>query len=196
MADTLGLGVRHMPGTTSWSVDAAIVEWALVNKKWGDYIAKTGTLTFNPGETMTITIEVKGDSKKEGNETFYLDLFGNSSNSLFTKNRGIGTILNDDWSRGRLGSPKTSEVEPHAPERRRSRDPGPASNCLGQAQKRIPIDRHIDELVTGEYPPGQTRPHRRPAAVGPHAPAGLRRTAWEWHQLRAMASGRAVAGKA
>ena len=26
----------------------------------------------------------------------YLDLFGNSSNSLFTKNRGIGTILNDD----------------------------------------------------------------------------------------------------
>jgi hypothetical protein len=63
----------------------------------GDYIAKTGTLTFAPGETTkTITIEVKGDSKKEANETFYLDLFDNSSNSLFTKNRGIGTILNDD----------------------------------------------------------------------------------------------------
>jgi len=27
---------------------------------------------------------------------FYLDLFGNSSNSLFTKNRGLGTILNGD----------------------------------------------------------------------------------------------------
>ena len=62
-----------------------------------DYLAKTGTLTFAPGETTkTITIEVKGDSKKEANETFYLDLFGNSSNSLFTKNRGLGTILNDD----------------------------------------------------------------------------------------------------
>jgi probable HAF family extracellular repeat protein len=62
-----------------------------------DYIAKTGMLTFAPGETTkTITIEVKGDSKKEADETFYLDLFGNSSNSLFTKNRGIGTILNDD----------------------------------------------------------------------------------------------------
>jgi hypothetical protein len=62
-----------------------------------DYIAKTGTLTFKPGETTkTITIEVRGDSKKESNETFYLDLFGNSSNSLFTKSRGIGTILNDD----------------------------------------------------------------------------------------------------
>jgi len=63
----------------------------------GDYVAKTGTLTFAPGQTTkTITIEVKGDSKREANETFYLDLFGNSSNSLFTKNRGLGTILNDD----------------------------------------------------------------------------------------------------
>jgi hypothetical protein len=62
-----------------------------------DYVAKTGTLTFAPGETTkTITIEVKGDSKTEANETFYLDLFGLSSNALFTKNRGIGTILNDD----------------------------------------------------------------------------------------------------
>ena len=63
-----------------------------------DYVAKTGTLTFLPNEplTQTITIEVKGDSKKETNETFYLDLFGNSSNALFTKNRGLGTILNDD----------------------------------------------------------------------------------------------------
>ena len=62
-----------------------------------DYVAKTGTLTFAPGETSkTITIEVKGDSKKEADEYFYLDLFGNSGNSLFTKNRGIGTILNDD----------------------------------------------------------------------------------------------------
>jgi hypothetical protein len=61
------------------------------------YIARTGTLTFAPGETTkTITIVVNGDAKKEANETFYLDLFGNSSNSLFTRSRGIGTILNDD----------------------------------------------------------------------------------------------------
>ena len=62
-----------------------------------DYVARTGTLIFNPGETTkTITIEVKGDSKKEADEYFYLDLFGNGSNSLFIKKRGIGTILNDD----------------------------------------------------------------------------------------------------
>jgi hypothetical protein len=62
-----------------------------------DYAARTGTLTFAPGETTkTVTVEVKGDSKKEANETFYLDLFGLGSNSWFTKNRGLGTILNDD----------------------------------------------------------------------------------------------------
>jgi probable HAF family extracellular repeat protein len=62
-----------------------------------DYIAKTGTLTFAPGETTkTITITVKGDSKREANEYFYLDLFGLGGNALFTKSRGIGTILNDD----------------------------------------------------------------------------------------------------
>jgi hypothetical protein len=58
---------------------------------------QTGTLTFAPGETTkTITVWVNGDSKKEADETFYLDLFGNSSNSLLTKKRGLGTILNDD----------------------------------------------------------------------------------------------------
>ena len=58
---------------------------------------ETGTRTFAPGQTTkTITIVVNGDIKKEADETFYLDLFGNSSNSLFTKKSGIGTILNDD----------------------------------------------------------------------------------------------------
>jgi probable HAF family extracellular repeat protein len=62
-----------------------------------DYVAKTGTLTFNPGETTkTITIVVNGDNKREANETFYLDLYGLSSNGLFTKSRGVGMILNDD----------------------------------------------------------------------------------------------------
>ena len=64
---------------------------------YNDYIARARTLTFAPGETTkTITIEVKGNSKREANETFYLDLFGLSGNALFTKSRGVGTILNDD----------------------------------------------------------------------------------------------------
>ena len=60
-------------------------------------MARTGTLTFAPGETTkTITIQVKGDSRKEANEYFYVDLFGNSGPSPFTKNRGTGWVLNDD----------------------------------------------------------------------------------------------------
>ena len=62
-----------------------------------DYTSRSGTIAFAPGETTkTITVEIKGDNKRESNETFYLDLFGLSSNALFTKSRGIGTILNDD----------------------------------------------------------------------------------------------------
>src|SRR5262249_19180084 len=62
-----------------------------------DYVSKTGTLTFKPGETTkTITIDVKGDRKWEASETFYVDLFGLSSNALFTRSRGMGKILNDD----------------------------------------------------------------------------------------------------
>jgi ELWxxDGT repeat protein len=60
-----------------------------------DYVGKIGKLTFAPGETTkTITIVVNGDRKKESDETFYLDLFGLSSNALYTRNRGTGTILN------------------------------------------------------------------------------------------------------
>src|SRR5262249_11146717 len=44
-----------------------------------DYSAKSGTLSFKAGETTkTISIEVRGDSKRETDETFYLNLFGNS----------------------------------------------------------------------------------------------------------------------
>jgi hypothetical protein len=62
-----------------------------------DYDASSGTLTFAPGETTkTITIKVKGDNTWEFTETFYLDLFGLSSNAMFAKSRGVGRILNDD----------------------------------------------------------------------------------------------------
>ena len=50
--------------------------------------------TFKPRETMkTFTSEVEGDTRKEANEFFELDLFDNSGNSLFTKSRSTGTIL-------------------------------------------------------------------------------------------------------
>jgi hypothetical protein len=62
-----------------------------------DYTAASGTLTFAPGETTkTITIKVKGDRKQEADETFFVNLFGVSSNAMILDAQGIGTILNDD----------------------------------------------------------------------------------------------------
>jgi hypothetical protein len=62
-----------------------------------DYTAASGTLTFAPGETTkTITIKVKGDRKREANETFFVNLFGVSSNATIFDAQGIGMILNDD----------------------------------------------------------------------------------------------------
>jgi chitinase len=86
--------------TLSAAYDQAVtVSFRTVNgtANSNDYAGRSGTITFAPGETSkTITISVKGDNKREANETFFVDLFNNSSNSLITKNRGIGTIVNDD----------------------------------------------------------------------------------------------------
>ena len=61
-----------------------------------DYEAASGTLTFAPGETTKIvTIKVKGDQKKESDETFSVNLFG-VSGALLLDPQGLGTILNDD----------------------------------------------------------------------------------------------------
>jgi hypothetical protein len=54
-------------------------------------------VTFAPGETIkTITVVINGDRTRESNETFFVDLFGPSSNALVSVARGTGTILNDD----------------------------------------------------------------------------------------------------
>ena len=79
----------------------------------------------------TITIEVKGDSKKESDETFYLDLSGNSGNSLFTKNRGTGTILNDDYTIGDGEPANTISLLGHT---------AITSICIGSQARRHDID--------------------------------------------------------
>jgi len=61
-----------------------------------DYTAKSGTLTFAPGETSkTITILVTGDKKRESDETFFINLTG-ALGALIFDGQGVGTILNDD----------------------------------------------------------------------------------------------------
>jgi hypothetical protein len=61
-----------------------------------DYVAKSGTLVFAPGVTsQTISIQVKGDKKKESNERFFVNL-SSATNTTIAVALGIGEILDDD----------------------------------------------------------------------------------------------------
>jgi hypothetical protein len=61
-----------------------------------DYQSQSGTLTFAPGETSkTISIVIYGDTKKEADETFSVNLSG-ATNATLLDGTGIGAILNDD----------------------------------------------------------------------------------------------------
>lgn len=54
------------------------------------------TLTFSPGQTTkTVTVQVNGDTLKEQNETFFVNLSG-AANATIADAQGLGTILNDD----------------------------------------------------------------------------------------------------
>jgi hypothetical protein len=61
-----------------------------------DYVATSGTLTFNPGvTTQTITVNVNGDPTPEANETFFANL-SSPANATIAVGQGAGTIVNDD----------------------------------------------------------------------------------------------------
>ena len=61
-----------------------------------DYIAKSGLLTFTPGQTsQSVTVSVNGDTLFEPNETFFVNLT-TPANASIIKSQGQGTINNDD----------------------------------------------------------------------------------------------------
>jgi parallel beta-helix repeat protein len=61
-----------------------------------DYVATSGNLTFNPGETTkTISVQVNGDTVDEVNETFFVNLTS-ATHATIADGQGIGTIVNDD----------------------------------------------------------------------------------------------------
>jgi len=61
-----------------------------------DYTAKSGTVTFAPGESSkTIDVAILGDTTVEANETFLVQLTSASGATIATS-QAIGTIVNDD----------------------------------------------------------------------------------------------------
>jgi hypothetical protein len=62
----------------------------------GDYYAKSGTLTFQPGQiSKTITVLVRGDRSREADETFFVNL-ANAQGAQIGDGQGLGMIQNDD----------------------------------------------------------------------------------------------------
>lgn len=61
-----------------------------------DYIALSGTLSFDPGQTIkTFTVQVRGETMRETNETFFVNL-SNPVRAAINDAQGVGTILNND----------------------------------------------------------------------------------------------------
>ncbi|MBD2200773.1 MULTISPECIES: Calx-beta domain-containing protein [Calothrix] len=61
-----------------------------------DYLAKTGKISFNPGETtQTITVAIPGDRTDEFDETFFLNL-SDATNATIADATGVGIILDND----------------------------------------------------------------------------------------------------
>jgi hypothetical protein len=61
-----------------------------------DYQSRSGVLTFPPGvTTQTIQVSVTGDTRRESNETFFVNLT-QPTNATLQRAQGVGTILNDD----------------------------------------------------------------------------------------------------
>ena len=73
-----------------------------------DYVATSGVLTFNPGETTkTLAVMVNGDTFSEPNETFFVNLTSATS-AIIADGQGIGTIVDDDGAPDvRLGNIST-----------------------------------------------------------------------------------------
>ena len=61
-----------------------------------DYTATSGTLTFTPGQTtQTITVQIIGDTIKEANETFFVNL-NVPTGATIADPQGLGVIVDDD----------------------------------------------------------------------------------------------------
>jgi hypothetical protein len=89
-----------LPVTLSWSAaDVVTVSFATIDGTAlakQDYTATSGTLTFQPGQTSrTLPLAIKGDRKREPNETFTVELSSAVGATIYEW-RSTVTILNDD----------------------------------------------------------------------------------------------------
>ncbi|HZI87854.1 MAG TPA: Calx-beta domain-containing protein, partial [Pyrinomonadaceae bacterium] len=84
------------PSGQTVTVNYATANGTATDHPGNDYDAVSGTLTFAPGETDDeVIVSVTGDTSVEPDETFFVNLTG-QTNSTLSDSQGLGTILDDD----------------------------------------------------------------------------------------------------
>lgn len=92
-----------LTGTTS----AVTVQYATADgtaTAGSDYVATSGTLSFMPlapeggpvTVTRTISVTINGDTVKEPNETFFVNLSNPTGGAIISDGQGVGIIIDDD----------------------------------------------------------------------------------------------------
>lgn len=64
-----------------------------------DYTTNSGTLNFPASgstQTQSVTVVISGDTVKEANETFFVNLTGATGGATITDNQGVGVIVDED----------------------------------------------------------------------------------------------------
>jgi hypothetical protein len=93
------VGATFTVSLSAASTTTVTVKWGTANGtavRPSDYAYGTGTLTFAPGEvTKTVTVLVKGNTVREPNETFFVNLSAPVGATIADR-QGKGTITNDD----------------------------------------------------------------------------------------------------
>jgi hypothetical protein len=93
---TLTLTLSAPSGRTVTVSYATANGTASSNGSNSDYVSKSGTVTFAAGTTTaSITVTIRGDTTRESNETFLVNLSA-PSNATLARTAATVTILNDD----------------------------------------------------------------------------------------------------
>ena len=97
-----------LAGTTLRTVTVSFNTIEATAKAGTDFSARTGTLSFAPGESSkSITITVLDDTASEPTEDFFVGI-GDAVNATITKNRGLGAIEASD----QVPLPPTTDPKP------------------------------------------------------------------------------------
>ncbi|HKQ50764.1 MAG TPA: Calx-beta domain-containing protein [Pyrinomonadaceae bacterium] len=100
-----------LAGTVTQPVSVAFAANGVTAGAGSDFNSTSGTLNFTSASSQTITVQVKGDTLDEPNETFQVVL-SNPTNATLSDGTAVGTIAdNDPFPTLKVSSPTVTEPD-------------------------------------------------------------------------------------